>query len=386
MKLYTVPKSPTWLKSDKEDPKEQTNFFVCKFRKGLPRLAQRIRDPHSVDSQMSKTRAIALGEDIIAEWLKGGRIRPSDDVFISEAIDKLIPVLEAKHASGKRRARTWRKDRYYLRLMREWFGNYRAKEIDEDFWESWHDTVGARMNRTHGDTAKYLSLILNFCARQKWVTRKPQFKNLEPDEKKGMIYTPEQVQEVFKHANQRLKDQMTLGYECGMRSFEVRELRWEFVREDGGRIMIDLPDWFSKSHARAFFVSDAVESVLRRLIHVSGGTPFVFPSIAKEGQPDSDGMFNRRWRRARKKAGLPEGARFYDLRHSFLNHMVYVKGESLQAVADYAGNSPDTLRKHYLQNRAMNTRGLANQLKVDCKPNANQSESDEANLAKAKEN
>ncbi len=82
------------------------------------------------------------------------------------------------------------------------------------------------------------------------------------------------------------------------------------------------------------------------------GNPYVLPSQAREGKPLED--LRRTWTRVKKLAGLPDGLRMHDLRHSFasalanrgipLNEIGVVLGHTqLSTTQRYAHHAPQRL-------------------------------------------
>jgi len=113
----------------------------------------------------------------------------------------------------------------------------------------------------------------------------------------------------------------------GCRMSEIRDLRWEYVKEG----WIDLPD--SKTGARIVPLGPEARAVLRSIVR-EPDNPWVFAGRFP-GTHRTD--LQRPWRLIRKRAGL-EDVRIHDLRHSFASRALAL-GESLTMIGKLLGHS-----------------------------------------------
>ncbi|WP_294534318.1 site-specific integrase [uncultured Rhodoblastus sp.] len=95
----------------------------------------------------------------------------------------------------------------------------------------------------------------------------------------------------------------------GSRKGEILKAKWEWV--DFNLKVINLPT--SKTGKKILMLPDAAVDILRTLPRIKGN-PHVIPGDV-EGQPRAD--LKNPWDAIRKAAGLPDGTRIHDLRHSF---------------------------------------------------------------------
>ena len=113
----------------------------------------------------------------------------------------------------------------------------------------------------------------------------------------------------------------------GCRMSEIRDLRWEYVKDD----CIELPD--AKTGGRVVPLGPEARAVLSAIPH-DEDNPWVIAGRLP-GSHLTD--LQRPWRRIRKQAGL-EGVRIHDLRHSFASRALAL-GESLTMIGKLLGHT-----------------------------------------------
>ncbi len=113
----------------------------------------------------------------------------------------------------------------------------------------------------------------------------------------------------------------------GCRMSEIRDLRWEYVKDD----CIELPD--AKTGGRVVPLGPEARTVLSSIPR-DEDNPWVIAGRLP-GSHLTD--LQRPWRRIRKQAGL-EGVRIHDLRHSFASRALAL-GESLTMIGKLLGHT-----------------------------------------------
>ena len=113
----------------------------------------------------------------------------------------------------------------------------------------------------------------------------------------------------------------------GCRMSEIRDLRWEYVKDD----CIELPD--AKTGGRVVPLGPEARAVLSAIPR-DEDNPWVIAGRLP-GSHLTD--LQRPWRRIRKQAGL-EGVRIHDLRHSFASRALAL-GESLTMIGKLLGHT-----------------------------------------------
>lgn len=342
-------------------------YYVRKYRAGKGELFKST-------GETNKGRAKTKAEDMIAGWL-GQRRTAARRVLVSEVIDQLERVLGEesiqKDEAGRpvRRRRTVDKDGTYLPLLKTLFGDAYIDELDEDFWEDWIRTTGRKLNRQLGDIAKYLSKLLTFAYRKKYINRKPPVRNPDPKKKDVPTYEIKNIREFLDHADPELRDLIVIGAECGLRPHENREMRWEFVSFARDGVRVNIPDWFEKrKRAREIVLSPGAAGVVRRRSKGRVG-PFVFPAPTDPLKPLSDVQLSRLWRRMlgrvnakrveNRKPPLEAGIKFHWLRHTFFTKALLEADKPLAMVAAYGGNSPKILFDRYMSKDSRKTKEMS---------------------------
>jgi integrase len=325
-------------------------YYVRKYRAGKGELFKSTKE-------RTKGRARTVAEGMIDEWL-GLRRATQRRKPIAAICDELEAFLRAEHENGDRRAKTWEHDQNYLPLIRELFGDVYPDEIDEDYWADWVVTKGRKLGINLFDISKKLSKLLTFAYRKKYIGRKPTIKNPDKQSKKGRVVTDAEILAILEHADETLTLQIVLAYECGLRTGEIRGMRWDWLA-DG---VLTLPEWFVKANARAIQLSHSARQML--LARTSRWSEFVFPAPKDHLRCESAKVQNKRWRKAVKLAGIKGRLRFYDLRHTFYNRALLELGLPVQTVSAYGGTSIRTLQKDYLLPSSDRTKAVASAVKI----------------------
>lgn len=235
-----------------------------------------------------------------------------------------------------------------------YFGDDLLSKLDEDYFNDWVRDTGKGLNRSLLDFSKYLSIVLDYAYRKKYVGRKPTFQN--PDgELQGevKIYSVEQIQLFWKCACQELQDLIILGAENGLRPFENRKLAWAFIRVLDEGTVVRFPESVyhgKKSKGREVRVGPLSSGVLaRRMAERKPESPWVFPSDKDPAKPMNRKQVSRLWRRMLETAGVTGEVHFKWLRHTFYTTALLEKRQDIAKVSEFGGTSIRTLQKHYLK-------------------------------------
>ena len=113
----------------------------------------------------------------------------------------------------------------------------------------------------------------------------------------------------------------------GCRMSEIRDLRWEYVKND----CIELPD--AKTGGRVVPLGPEARAVLSSIPHEDGNPWIIAGSLPGTHLTD----LQRPWRRVRKRAGLAD-VRIHDLRHSFASRALALE-ESLTIIGKLPGHT-----------------------------------------------
>lgn len=350
-------------------------YYARKSRKGKGRFFK-------TTGEKRKARAQSMADLMIGEWIHGKK-KHDRTALLGEILNDLDQKLSLECDNNERRVNTRKKDAYILPLMKEHFGEIPLADMDEAWWDNWVLTRGRKLDRTLGDFAKYVSLILSFALELKLIDRKPEIRNPDPAKKGIITYTPAQIQMFWEHAHPDLKDMIILGGEVGLRPHENQGLDYDWITVPRGKGLatIKIPDWFEKRNkGREIVVSEAATKVIRRRQKSRRGR-YVFPAPKDPNKSLSGCQLSRYWRRsvtavneelAKKNldpfpVGRDGGIRFHWLRHTFFTRALLEAKKELPMVAAYGGNSPRILYDRYMSKDANRTAGMAGAVTLDLK-------------------
>ena len=187
-------------------------------------------------------------------------------------------------------------------------------------------------NRTLGVLSKMFSLAevwgwrpdgSNPCRHVKRYKEHKRERFLSPEETERLGQVLRDVEEEMSSAVAAFR----LLLLTGCRMSEIRDLRWEYVKDD----CIELPD--AKTGGRVVPLGPEARAVLSAIPR-DEDNPWVIAGRLP-GSHLTD--LQRPWRRIRKQAGL-EGVRIHDLRHSFASRALAL-GESLTMIGKLLGHT-----------------------------------------------
>ena len=187
-------------------------------------------------------------------------------------------------------------------------------------------------NRTLGVLSKMFSLAevwgwrpdgTNPCRHVKRYKEHKRERFLSPEETERLGQVLRDVEEEMPSAVAAFR----LLLLTGCRMSEIRDLRWEYVKDD----CIELPD--AKTGGRVVPLGPEARAVLSAIPR-DEDNPWVIAGRLP-GSHLTD--LQRPWRRIRKQAGL-EGVRIHDLRHSFASRALAL-GESLTMIGKLLGHT-----------------------------------------------
>lgn len=146
------------------------------------------------------------------------------------------------------------------------------------------------------------------------------------------IFTPEELEKLFKHAHKEFVPVLALGAFAGLRTAEIERLEWTEVNLEKRFIEVKA----QKAKTRA-----------RRLVPISDNlAAWLKPSAQEAGKvwPHSAPYLFELQREAGKAAGVPW--KHNALRHSFISYRLAMV-KNVDQVAMEAGNSAQMIFQHY---------------------------------------
>ncbi len=204
--------------------------------------------------------------------------------------------------------------------------------------------------RSPSTVARYLSslsaMFSTVCKEWGWIESSP-LKNLTfPKENKGRtrFLSPQErkrlLDECKKSSHEFLTTIVLLALYTGMRSGEIRKLKWEDI--DLERNMIIVRDTKNGETRAVPLVCEARKSILhlksKEKIHPQD---LLFPP--KKGKNLS--VFRYAWEKALRNASI-ENFRFHDLRHSFGSYLA-MSGSSVNEISEMLGHKTLQMVKRY---------------------------------------
>lgn len=336
-------------------------YYVRKFKSGRGRLFKST-------GETLKGRARTKADEMIADFI-GGK-KSAKRKTVKAVCQELAAVLEQEHLGRKRRSRTHQKDPIYFKHLETLFGDQFIHDIDEDFWENWVQTAGKDLGILLFDHSKYLSKVLTFAHRRKYILRKPKITNPDPERVARRVYTDEEISALVDAADPTTLSQIYAGYESGLRGDEVRCLEKAWLTFGApAACTLALPKSFVKANARTIELSPQTSRLLWKIISADKtNSPFIYPRPTDPYFCETRKHQNKRWRRVVKASGInPERAWFRYLRTSFYNRTLLGLKLDVQSVSQYGGTSIRTLQKSYLQQDPKNTASIAHAIKISTK-------------------
>ena len=249
--------------------------------------------------------------------------------------------------------------------LKAFFGELNLQDITEESWTqfvAWkraqtvvrYGKTVSMANRKFFNDRKYLAMFLLWCVRQGYLDKVPVLKKVDPKIVKGKIFTDDEIERLFLHAEPNLHLQLLMGLTMGMRRGEILSLEWSQIDFKQGTI--HLPALKTKiNQERTFGISREVLPVLINR-HERSNSPWVFPSpLDPTKQVGKDGNKSA-WQSCRKAAKV--SGRFHDTRHTFLTH-AFKKAVNPALICKYAGLSLEEAQKTYLHFSTEDTRIVA---------------------------
>lgn len=317
----------------------------------------------------SKTlgKANTIGWGLWEEFIGVRKAKTSSILRVSAVIEGLERELQKDFEDGHRRKRTRAKDKDMFRVIDKYFGDVFIDDLDESFWMDWQREHRTDPPRNFMDIVKYLNKVLTYALSKKIIQRRPQLLVKERERKQsGRCYTDAEVSTMIQKAEGDLRDYLILLAENAFRPHEAREMRWDWVTLEGDLAKVHLPESFTKIWKdREIYVGPKSTRVLRRRRQVLARSQYVFPSPRlKTDTHVQSPYFERSFKEALKRAGLPLTYRAHWLRHTWISKALLVQEVPFDKVSEYVGTSVATLQRRYVISSAELTRKASGAVKI----------------------
>jgi len=254
-------------------------------------------------------------------------------------------------------AKSQENHRNFSKHLRAYFGDRKLTEIDErsvvDYrnyrrtqplrWDKKRTVKGATVNRE----LACLHCIFQFALKRKYLGENPTTGVKHFDERRERpskrMLTVEEEHRILDAAPPYLRVAIVLLVQTGGRTYsEGLSLKWDQVDLDHGVLHLD-SNVKTTGSAQPLPLSRLASDVLKEWKSKQVlGSPYVFPSSRKSGEPM--GSVKSAWRSALKKAGVPYFP-IYNLRHVFCTRLSWVAPDAVVQRA-MRHSSPET-KRHY---------------------------------------
>ncbi|WP_437785346.1 tyrosine-type recombinase/integrase [Sorangium sp. So ce1097] len=179
--------------------------------------------------------------------------------------------------------------------------------------------------------------------------------------KKLPVLTREQVDRIFEVATPSQTIAFSLAVYAGLRSGEVKALRWSDVDLAQGILVVRLSrskgelSTPKSGHERVVPLAPQLLAVLQGVKKKAG-----LVSTTRRGQPWAECSLNQALKQAMKKAGIVAPFRFHDLRHFFVTQLFRRGGgaPAVQALAGHLHLSTTQIYAHVVREDLVATIGL----------------------------
>jgi len=353
-------------------------YYVTKqFRhRRIPMLFKTTREK---DFKRAKKLVAGMIIDHINEH-EHGQTKPGQARTVSRVIEEIQRTETPGLRSGTQENRT----AYFKELGSE-LGHMPIDRVTIDTWSRWLVGFKKKKNRkTFWDYAKHMNILIRYAYEQKYISHLITLPNPDPKKITGTVLSPQNIRELWSVMNDDTRDQLVLAYENCMRLREVLYLTWERIDLESGEITLraqDVKTGSKTGRGRTFVASEhAIERLRARWAKACGKKDFpesnsVFPSPTGKGPVDWNATA---WARAKRmvtegdeKKGVapinpafPHWARWHDLRHSSISHMLLDKKMNPLLVSEFAGVSMQTIQRIYLHSTAEKTKSVSQAISI----------------------
>ncbi len=282
------------------------------------------------------------------------------DMTFKEVGDELIEKLKTRL---KRKAIT--KDHlkdYVTRvpLISGWLGGPKLKDINEamldDFIEAQLSSIGhlgkKKSPRTIKNYISTVSGVMNYAIKQGYLTKNVTHDiTLEHYKPEVGILTPDEIKQLLKHANYHMTCMIMFGCFGGLRSSEIRMVRWEDVRLDERQFYVKGK---KNSHAERWIqLTPPLQAWCEKMLE-GGRTGLVMNPTKDQRAEDENGkpleemrerLINYQRQKLSEQAGVVMSKNC--LRHSFGSHHLVKYGNSHITAGEMGHYTPQTTFAHY---------------------------------------
>lgn len=268
----------------------------------------------------------------------------AERITVAELLDALTADYE------QRGIKSYRRTLNHMKPVREFFGDLRAVNVNPDHIRKYKALRQGEKcsNSTINRGLEILSAAYRLATEEGTLNQRPHISFLSEagNARKG-FFEADELAAILPHLVPPMDDLVRFAYVCGWRKDECRLLRWENVdrsarevrltdsKNGEGRVLpLDEETWqlFETLWAKRQFDTKAGTALSEFVFHV-------------KGKPLGSTGFERRWQKAREKAGLP-GKLFHDLRRTAARNLVRA-GVNQTVAMGITGHKTDSMFRRY---------------------------------------
>ena len=230
---------------------------------------------------------------------------------------------------------------YRSKHLRKFFTDKAVTDIDErqiDLYIKHRLKIG-RSRTTVNRESQLLGQAMRLAERKKLLTNMPHIEKFsEKDNARQGFFEREELERMLEYLPEYLKDITRFAYHTGWRKGEILTLEWSDIQDDVIRLK---PQIAKNKDGRVIIIIGEIANIIaRRQADRVDSCPYVFH---REGHRIKH--YNRAWRTAREKAGLP-GKLMHDNRRTAARNMDRA-GVPRQVAKQITGHKTDSMYNRY---------------------------------------
>jgi integrase len=313
------------------------------------RARVRVQGQTRVATFKRKTDATAWATSTEADLTKGKHVPTRDEMrrTVAEAVDWYID----EYLPTKRRNKDQANPKRHLEWWKEQLGNTRLVDLTPDTITTTRNKLSrgktrSGEKRTPGTCNRYMVSLAHCCSvavKMGWLRENPcrkvekleepkgRTRFLSDDERKALLESCEE------HTDKNINLVVVLALSTGMRSGEIRNLKWSDINIRHKRIV--LHDTKNNETRTVPLVGHALDLMNQKVRRID--SPYVFAGRFS----DRPASFREAWDEVVVTAGLDD-FRFHDCRHTAASYLA-MNGATLSELSEILGHKTLAMVKRY---------------------------------------
>lgn len=305
------------------------------------RYGRKVRVPIPAEVAGGREGAQAWHDDFIAEWKQSASLgqdpRPLTGLTISQLWEEYLPWSKLHHAE------TTHKDLQNVgQWIKKYIGQYDAETIGPHHVQVYQrlrtEGAGRPINRTINKEINYLMGMVRWAGKQGHITPRRLIVDMLPYKKPlPQVLTADEVEALVGAANPFYRAYLLALYALGLRSIEIRNLKWKDVNFERGVVNMIQKGGSTKSLPMGAALLSALKEIAppegKRAAGWAESPVFQNPKTKKA-------IVNVRptLKRIAKRAKIEKWVHPHMLRHSCATHMLD-QGVNLRVIQTFLGHA-----------------------------------------------